>query len=159
MTDTGAGPRVPPLAICAAAVVAQRFLTRDPRTGLTNRAVGAAVGTMSAGMLVSSVAAFRWRRTTVDPRAGAEPSALVTDGVNACTRNPMYVGMAGMLLAHSVWLGRAPSLLPAVAFVIWIDRLQVPAEENGLREIFAVSYDEYVALAVPGHDIGSGEPG
>lgn len=146
MTDGGVAARVPPLAICATAVVAQRFLTRNRRTGLTNKAVGATVGTMSAGMLVSSVAAFRWRQTTVDPRAGAEPSALVTDGVNAYTRNPMYVGMAGMLLAHSVWLGRAASILPAVAFVIWIDRLQVPAEEKALREIFAVSYDEYVAL-------------
>lgn len=146
MSGRRAGPRVPPLAICAAAVVAQRVLAHDRHTGLTNKAVGAAVGTMSAGMLVSSVAAFRASRTTVDPRAGAEPSALVTDGVNAYTRNPMYVGMAGMLLARSTWLGRAASLLPAAAFVIWIDRLQVPAEEKDLREIFAGSYDDYAAL-------------
>jgi protein-S-isoprenylcysteine O-methyltransferase Ste14 len=73
---------------------------------------------------------------------------LVTSGANQVSRNPMYVGMAGVLVAHALWRGSWRALLPAAGFVAYIDRVQVAAEERALHERFGAEYDAYVA-AVP----------
>ncbi|MBU2074918.1 MAG: isoprenylcysteine carboxylmethyltransferase family protein [Actinobacteria bacterium] len=112
------------------------------------RAVAAATAVASAGVLVAPVLRFRARRTTVDPRPGDAPSALVTDGLNDRTRNPMYVGMAGVLLAHALWWGRARTLAPLVGFAAWMDRVQIPDEEAALRARFLADFEAY-ATRVP----------
>ena len=91
---------------------------------------------------------FRRHGTTVEPFRPERASALVTTGSNAVTRNPMYVGMAGGLLAHAVWRGSWPALVPAAVFVGIIDRLQVEPEEAALLRLFGDEYDAYRA-AVP----------
>lgn len=132
--------RVPPLALCAAALLAQRALRRGERP---RRAAAAVLSAASAGVLVAPVVAFRRHDTTVDPRDGATPAVLVTGGVNALTRNPMYVGMAGALTAHALTRGNVAALVPAAAFVAWIDRVQIPAEERDLEVAFGAPYYAY----------------
>lgn len=143
--DVRAG--VPPLGLCLAAALAQRLLGRPTsRNGRSaRRAVAAATAVASAGVLVAPVLRFRARRTTVDPRPGAAPSALVTDGLNDRTRNPMYVGMVGVLLAHALWLGRARAVVPLVGFVAWMDRVQIPDEEAALRARFGADFEAYAS--------------
>ena len=70
---------------------------------------------------------------------------LVTSGANAISRNPMYVGMAGLLLAHAVWRGSWTALLPLAGFVAFIDRAQIRAEESALLEKFGAAYEAYKA--------------
>jgi protein-S-isoprenylcysteine O-methyltransferase Ste14 len=60
----------------------------------------------------------------------------------------MYVGMAGLLLAHATYRGSWPALAPAAAFVAVIDVYQVRFEEAALRERFGERFDAYSA-AVP----------
>lgn len=67
----------------------------------------------------------------------------MTEGPNGLTRNPMYVGMAGILLAHAVTRKSVLALLPAGAFVLLIDRFQIPAEETALNAEFAAEFEEY----------------
>ena len=57
----------------------------------------------------------------------------------------MYVGMAGLLLAHAVWRGSWTALLPVVGFVVFIDRAQIQAEETALLEKFGAAYEAYRA--------------
>ncbi len=68
---------------------------------------------------------------------------LVTSGANTISRNPMYVGMAGLLLAHAAWRGSWAALLPLGGFVVFIDRVQIQAEEAALLEKFGADYDAY----------------
>jgi protein-S-isoprenylcysteine O-methyltransferase Ste14 len=75
-------------------------------------------------------------------------SVLVTSGPNAVTRNPMYVGLTGLLLANGVRRGSWAGLLPVVVFVAAVDRLQIAPEEQALRAKFGAQYDDYCA-AVP----------
>jgi protein-S-isoprenylcysteine O-methyltransferase Ste14 len=89
---------------------------------------------------------FRRHRTTVDPRADAAPSALVTGGLNAYSRNPMYLGMAGLLVANATRRPAPLAVLPLVGFVAWMDRRQIPIEEEALRTLFGREYDRYAAL-------------
>lgn len=70
-------------------------------------------------------------------------ATLVTDGMFRRTRNPMYVGIAGGLLAHALYRRSWAATLPVVAFVAAIDRLQIPAEERALRARFGPEYESY----------------
>lgn len=139
---------MPPLGLCLAAALAQHLLARPAsRSGRRPRCPVAAAITAAAsvGVLVAPVLRFRARCTTVDPRPGAAPSALVTDGLNGHTRNPMYVGMAGLLLAHALWWGRARTAVPLVGFVAWMDRVQIPDEEAALRSRFGADFEAYAS--------------
>lgn len=90
----------------------------------------------------ASVDRFRRAGTTVEPFHPERANALVTIGPYSITRNPMYVGMTGMLVAHAAYRGGIATLLPAAGFVAVIDRLQIRPEEKALVERFG---DEYVA--------------
>lgn len=162
---------VPPLALAAAAACAQHLLATRGRGGASpaggvsradrcapgktsdaTRAVSAVLavglGGVSAWLVGGSVTQFARRRTTVDPRAGAQPAALVVDGPNARTRNPMYLGMACALFAHAALRRSWAAALPAAAFVAVMDRSQIPAEERALAAGFGKEYERYRA-AVP----------
>jgi protein-S-isoprenylcysteine O-methyltransferase Ste14 len=67
----------------------------------------------------------------------------VNSGPNRITRNPMYVGMAGLLAAHALIRGGWATALPVAAFVGVIDRVQIRPEEAALRELFGATYDDY----------------
>ncbi len=69
----------------------------------------------------------------------------MTDGPNALTRNPMYVGMAGVLTAHAIARGGWLTALPVAGFVALIDRVQVRPEEQALRGLFGDEYAAYCA--------------
>ena len=135
--------RVPPLVIACAAAAAQAVVV-DRSAATRGSRIGAGVlAAASSALLASSVSAFRRQGTTVDPVAVDRVESLVTTGVLRLTRNPMYVGMAGLLVAHVV-LRRSPAAcVPAAAFVVVIDRSQIPAEERALRKRFGRAFDDY----------------
>lgn len=153
LTPNGSAPTrrlprsVPPLAVLAGAALVQHSIpvSRTSRTPATwiRRSAAAGIAATSATLLVSSVRAFRARATTVDPRTNAQPSALVTDGPNRLTRNPMYVAMAGLLVANALHRGRGVHVLPAAGFVLWIDRTQIPQEEATLLSMFGETFHDY----------------
>ena len=141
--------RVPPPALAAAAALAQKALAPRPRGATAVRGAVAAVVATASGVLAGSAAGhFRRTGTTVDPLHPDRASTLVTDGANAVTRNPMYVGLSGLLVANALRRGAWSGLLPVAAFVVAIDRLQVPAEEAALTSRFGADYEAYRA-AVP----------
>jgi protein-S-isoprenylcysteine O-methyltransferase Ste14 len=140
------GLHLPPAALAVAALGVQRLVTAGdrPRSSPLRVTLAASASLGAVGLLAGSLAGFRFSRTTVDPRPTAAPSALVTDGVNAVSRNPMYVGMAGLLAGHAVTRGRR-AWLPMAAFVVWMDRVQIPAEELVLRKTFGAQFEAYAA--------------
>jgi protein-S-isoprenylcysteine O-methyltransferase Ste14 len=79
----------------------------------------------------------------VDPLEPARASTLVTTGPNAITRNPMYVGLTGLLVAHAILRGSWPALAPVAGFVAYLDRVQIRAEEKALLVRFGAEYDAY----------------
>lgn len=89
--------------------------------------------------------AFQRRGTTIKPFDPGQASVLVTSGANAISRNPMYVGLTGLLLANAIRRGSWAALLPAAAFVAVIDRWQIKAEESALLAKFGADYEAYRA--------------
>ena len=73
------------------------------------------------------------------------PSALVTSGPFAFTRNPMYLGMFASLAGWSLLLGTSTPILPIPVFVWWLRRRFVLREEVFMEQNFGESYRAYKA--------------
>jgi protein-S-isoprenylcysteine O-methyltransferase Ste14 len=141
--------RIPPPVLALSAALAQRALTRGaqpPSAG--RRAAAGAIAAASVGLAGSTVRLFRRSRTTLDPLDPARASALVTTGANSISRNPMYVGLAGLLVSNAIRRKSWAAILPVAGFVLVIDRFQVAPEEVALVANFGADYEAYRA-AVP----------
>jgi protein-S-isoprenylcysteine O-methyltransferase Ste14 len=98
---------------------------------------------LAAGVYLNLAAdrQFKWHHTTVKPFERS--TALVTDGVFAWTRNPMYLGMALILAGIAASLGSFSPWVIVVAFVILIDRAFIKREERKLDEGFGLAFRQY----------------
>lgn len=138
-------PVVPPPVFALAAGIAQHLLAPDRPAGPARKVAAAGIAAAALGLDASAVAAFRRHHTTVNPLDPARASSMVTGGAYGLTRNPMYVGMAGLLTAHAVRRGGWLTPLPVAAFVVLVDRLQIPAEEAAMEASFGEAYAHYRA--------------
>lgn len=137
------GGRVPP-AVWGAVAFGMQIAVGGavPLTRLRALAASAAAGA-SGWLMFGSVLRFYRQSTTIDPLT-LRPESLVDSGPNRLTRNPMYLGIAGTLLAHAIARGSVRALVPVALFVVVIDRLQIAPEESAMRERFGAEYDRYV---------------
>ena len=94
---------------------------------------------------VSGILAVRASRTTINPLKPERSSSLVVGGIYRITRNPMYVGMAFLLLAWAVHLSAWLSFAGILAFVLYITRFQIRPEERALQRIFGEAFNAYCA--------------
>jgi len=138
-------PHVPPPVFALAAAGVQHALAPQRSTGSARRVLAFAVAAASAGLAATTVRRFGAAGTTVDPTQPTRATTLVTDGPNSLTRNPMYVGLTGLLTAHALARGGLRTWLPVAGFVAAIDRLQIRPEEEALRSTFGTAYDDYCA--------------
>ena len=139
--------KVPP-PLGAAVVAAAMYLVSAWTPGLhllipAAATIAAALGTAGVAVNVAALWAFRRHRTTVNPLRPDNATALVTDGIFAWTRNPMYLGMTLVALGAALWAGRplmflAPVLVFAVANFFFI-----PFEEAKMRRQFGEQFDGY----------------
>ena len=98
----------------------------------------AALAIMAAAMLQ-----FRLAGTQLLPNSPTN-NALVTDGLFAFTRNPMYLGMVLLCLGGALWMQRAAMLAsPFLMFAVanWVF---IPFEEAKMRRQFGDAFDAYV---------------
>ena len=147
MNDLPQPPRVPPLAVAGIVFVAMWASARvAPSLSFDfggRRLAALALVLLASVIGLAGARSFRQARTTVNPLQPDRASALVTTGIYRYTRNPMYVAVALALLGWSLYLGHALAPLGAVAFVAWMDRRQIPAEEHALRGLFGAGFERY----------------
>jgi protein-S-isoprenylcysteine O-methyltransferase Ste14 len=147
MSHPSGAPRLPPLALAVlvfAAMWLQARLGPALPFDFPGRHVVALALVLVAGAIgLAGTGAFRRAGTTVDPLDPRRASALVTGGMFRHTRNPMYLAVALALAGWGLHLGDVPALLGVPAFVAWMDRLQIPAEERALRERFGAEFERY----------------
>ena len=89
-------------------------------------------------------AGFVRRKTTVNPLRPENTSHLVCDGFYRISRNPMYLGMALVLLGWCVVLYNLVSILGIALFVLFINRFQIEPEERALTALFGEEYLSYM---------------
>lgn len=101
------------------------------------------LGVVALGLMLWAVRDFRRARTTVNPLRPERASSLVTSGVFAYSRNPIYLGDLLLLVAWGLWLGNAAALSLTVVFYVWVTLCQIRAEEAALRARFGPAYEDY----------------
>jgi protein-S-isoprenylcysteine O-methyltransferase Ste14 len=102
---------------------------------------GAAVAI--AGLLLSNVAAIRLRRAGTPLESDLTPTVLLTDGLFAWSRNPVYLGMLMLLAGQAMMLGTVGALLTWPAFWLWLQWRFIGAEERVLLATFGEAYAQY----------------
>lgn len=95
------------------------------------------------GFIASALMAFKDHDTTHDPHA--MPTAMVTDGIFAYTRNPMYLGVTFILAGAALNIGTLPFYLLPVAFFLTMQFVFIPREERRLAHLFGQDYAAYRA--------------
>lgn len=93
----------------------------------------------------AAISQFGHAGTTVSPHQPEATTVLVTDGVFAWTRNPMYLGLTTALIGWAGSLGTLSAFAGPLLFVPLIERLQILPEEQALRARFGKAYDQYCA--------------
>ena len=135
--------RPPPAVLLAMAGAAQSAMTRGRPVTPASVVTATAVVGGSLCLLAGSAGIFLRHRTTVDPVRVERAQHLVVDGPNRLTRNPMYLGLTGLLLSHAIARRSPSALIPLAGFVWLIDRHQIRAEEKALEERFGQDYLDY----------------
>jgi protein-S-isoprenylcysteine O-methyltransferase Ste14 len=141
--------RVPPPLVALVAAAAIWGLRRAfPEEGVFIPGRRVIYGTLLAlGVLVivAGLVEFRRARTTVNPMQPEATSSLVTGGIYRFTRNPMYLGLALILLAVVVFFSNPLGLAAVVFYVAWMELFQIAPEERALRARFGEVFDQYCA--------------
>ncbi|WP_154716917.1 methyltransferase family protein [Sterolibacterium denitrificans] len=103
------------------------------------------VAALGVGIDLWGLIAFRMARTTVNPLAPGRSNSVVRTGPYRFTRNPMYLGMALLLLAWCIHLRNPLAPLSILAFFVYIIRFQIIPEERALLAKFGDAYAAYLS--------------
>lgn len=139
-------PDLPPIwmfAHGALAWVVARWVPLASFEGGVARAIGTVLIVVGVGLAAWASVHFAKGKTSIEPRE--RPRTLLATGPFRVNRNPIYTGMALVLLGWALWLGTLSALLAIVPFPFIIDRRFVRSEEAMLREVFGKEADIYIA--------------
>jgi protein-S-isoprenylcysteine O-methyltransferase Ste14 len=92
---------------------------------------------------LSGVLAFRKAKTTPNPHTPQKSTSIVRSGPYRFTRNPMYLGLAFVLLGFCAYLANPLTLVAVAAFIAYLTRFQIIPEERVLLEHFGETYASY----------------
>lgn len=151
--------RVPPVAWFVGGLAAQQLVAWRKRRKQRKRAEasgqpipernGSALACGKAAASIAFVAAgangLVQAGTTVDPEHPERATSLVTTGIYALSRNPIYLGLAGLLAANALRHRSFTAGLVVPAYLAAIDQTQIPAEEAALKKQFGRAWSEYAA--------------
>lgn len=109
--------------------------------GFPAQMLGGAFIVAGLGLLVHAGGLFHQAKTDLVPFKNV--TALVTTGIYAYSRNPMYLGMALVLLGTAITVGSTTALLVPVVFVAIITVRFVRPEERMLQTLFPDEFPDY----------------
>jgi protein-S-isoprenylcysteine O-methyltransferase Ste14 len=84
---------------------------------------------------------FKKVNTTVKPFE--KPSTLILKGPFKISRNPMYLGMALLLVGAGFILGSITSFIGTILFIIAMEVRFIPTEEKFMFEQFGEEFEAY----------------
>ena len=112
-------------------------------TGIESQMIGGLF--IVTGLILLVIAGGLFKRAGTDLVPFKNVSALVTTGIYRYTRNPMYLGMASVLLGTAITVGAATAIVIPAAFMLIIQFRFILPEEEMLRGIFPGEFPAYCA--------------
>lgn len=89
--------------------------------------------------------AFRRANTTLNPHTPEKSTSMVRSGPYRFTRNPMYLGLACVLLGVCTYLANPLTLVAVAAFIAYLTAFQIMPEERLLLKKFGAPYAQYTS--------------
>jgi protein-S-isoprenylcysteine O-methyltransferase Ste14 len=105
--------------------------------------IGAAL--IGIGLILLAIRTLQRARTTISPTRPDRTKDLVTTGVFALSRNPIYLGGLFVLLGFGLHLWQPQALVAVPLWAAWIHRFQILPEERVLRPMFGDAFAAYTA--------------
>jgi protein-S-isoprenylcysteine O-methyltransferase Ste14 len=105
------------------------------------RYAGLVIIGLGLALMVWAAVHFRRAGTNIHPHQPA--LALVTGGPYRFTRNPMYLGMAGILLGAALLLGSLSPFIVIPGFMALVGERFIDQEEAKLEATFGAPYLDY----------------
>jgi protein-S-isoprenylcysteine O-methyltransferase Ste14 len=140
--------KLPPLVLWLLSAVAVAAAARLwPGASLAfagHRAAAVVVLLLGIVVAIAGVVQFRRARTTVNPLAPLNASAIVDFGVYRLSRNPMYLGMALALGSLALWWASAAGAALVPLFCLYLTQFQIKPEERVLLAKFGPPYASYM---------------
>jgi protein-S-isoprenylcysteine O-methyltransferase Ste14 len=107
--------------------------------------VGVVFAAVGIAIIVAGFVAFFRADTTIDPTRPQRTTALVTIGVYAFSRNPMYLGLLLLLVGWAVYLASPAALIGPLILCLYLGRFQIVPEERILAKLFGTALTDYCA--------------
>lgn len=98
---------------------------------------------LSAFVALMAFATFWKARTTINPIQPDRASVLVTHGIYAITRNPMYLSLLLLLAAYAGMQWSWGAGAGPLVYAAYVTRFQILPEERVLEAKFGSEYTEY----------------
>lgn len=140
--------RIPPLALCSIFAIAilglDNFIPSASVPFIGHRIAAIALLLLGLGLAIVGVVEFRRAKTTVNPLTPQRATSIVDSGIYRVTRNPMYLGMALMLLAVAVWSSTVLGYALVPLFCLYMTKFQIKPEERVLFAIFGQEFSTYM---------------
>ncbi len=135
---------LPPVWLALHVIAAWTLVPISPSVfGDVGDVLGQGLVLLGVGITLIAVLQMTHHQTTVIPRR--DPSALVTTGLFAWSRNPIYLADALILLGAILWLD-AMLALPLVAVFVWLIQTRfIRDEEARLTMAFGPEFDLWAA--------------
>ena len=95
-------------------------------------------------LLAQALISFRRNKTTFNPVDLSKSQKLVVAGLYRVTRNPMYLGLASILISICLYLEELSAFLALPLFLLSMTEWQIKAEEKALMELFGDDYRAYM---------------
>jgi protein-S-isoprenylcysteine O-methyltransferase Ste14 len=137
---------IPPVYFLVALLLMAFFHNAAPGARLLEapyRYGGIVLMAIALGLVVWAAALFRRAGTSIRPHLPS--TSLVLAGPYRFTRNPMYLGMAGILLGVAVYMGSITPFIVIPAFMALIGERFIVPEEAKLEAAFGRAYRDYKA--------------
>tara|TARA_B100000925_G_C21925283_1_gene437760 strand:- start:139 stop:585 length:447 start_codon:yes stop_codon:yes gene_type:complete len=93
--------------------------------------------------LFLAIRLFKNKETTVNPIKIETASSLVTSGIFNYSRNPMYLGMALLLIGLSLKFNLIGGFIFTTLFILFITYFQIRPEEKAMHKIFGDEFLNY----------------
>lgn len=138
---------IPPIWLALALVMTWQISVVQPPLLAVDHVILDLLGGLLVGaglvLMLLAVTEMRKRKTTVIPHL--EASALVTTGIFARSRNPIYLGDALILAGLALRWDAPMALLLVPLFMVTITQRFILPEENRLRRKFRADFARYCA--------------
>ena len=135
-------PIVPPPVIFIGCALIMAYLPNSYRFEINVLAVYLIV-LVSFAIAFFSLWQFYKSKANINPIHLEKSNVFVVSGIYRFSRNPMYLSLAGLLVAWAVYLQSAVSFLGVFLFIYLITQWQIKPEEYWLEKKFGESYLAY----------------